>query len=77
MLSSALEKKDSVKSDVHSNMALTMARSAAVVVGQVLSNEEMNAIVSELLACPMPNYTPDGKKIICIIDEQEFSKMFS
>ena len=77
MLSSALEKKDGVKSDVHANMALTMARSAAIIDGQVLSNAEMNAVVSELLACPMPNYTPDGKKIICIIDEQEFSKMFS
>lgn len=77
MLSSALEKKDSVQSDVWGNMALTMARTAAIVVGQVLSNEEMNAVVSELLACPMPNYTPDGKKIISIIDEQDFSKMFS
>ncbi len=77
MLSSALEKKDNVKSDVWDSMALTMARSAAIIVGQVLSNEEMNAVVSELLACPMPNYTPDGKKIISIIDEQEFSRMFS
>ena len=77
MLSSALEKKDNVKSDVWGNMALTMARTAAIIVGQVLSNEEMNAVVSELLACSMPNYTPDGKKIISIIDEQEFSRMFS
>ena len=77
MLSSALEKKDSVKSDVQSNMALTMARSAAIVVGQMLTNEEMNAIVAELLACSMPNYTPDGKKTLSIIDEQEFSKIFS
>lgn len=77
MLSSALEKKDNVKSDVLGNMALTMARTAAIIVGQVLSNEEMSAIVSELLACPLPNYTPDGKKIISIIDEQEFSRMFS
>jgi len=77
MLSSALEKKDNVKSDVQSNMALTMARSAAIVVGQVLTNEEMNAIVAELLACSMPNYTPDGKKTLSIIDEQEFSKIFS
>lgn len=77
MLSSALEKKDNVKSDVLGNMALTMARTAALIVGQVLSNEEMSAVVAELLACPMPNYTPDGRKIISIIDEQEFSRMFS
>jgi len=77
MLSSAIEKKDNVKSDIQSSMALTMSRSAAIVVGQILSNEEMNSIVSELLACSMPNYTPDGKKIISIIDEQDLSKLFS
>ena len=77
MLTSAIEKKDNIKSDTHASLSLTMARSAAIVVGQVLTNDEMNAIVSELLACPMPNYTPDGRKIISIIDEQEFDKFFS
>ncbi len=76
MLASAIEKKDNVQSAVQSNMALTMARSAAIVVGQVLSHEEMAAVVAELLACPMPNFTPDGKRIICIIEEQEIAKMF-
>jgi len=77
MLTSAIEKKDNVQSAVQSNMALTMARSAAIVVGQLLSHEEMSAIVAALLACAMPNYTPDGKRIICIIEEQEIAKMFS
>ena len=76
MLASAIEKKDNVQSAVQSNMALTMARSAAIVVGQVLSHEEMAAVVAELLACPMPNFTPDGKRIIYIIEEQEIAKMF-
>lgn len=77
MLSSAIEKNSNLRSDMHYGMALTMARSAAIVIGQVLSGEEMNTLVRDLFTCSMPNYTPDGKKIICIIDESEIAKMFS
>lgn len=76
MLSSAIEKGSNVRSDMHFGMALTMARSAAIVVGQVLTVEEMNTLVGDLFACSMPNYTPDGKRIICIIDDSDISKMF-
>lgn len=77
MLSSAIEKNSNLRSDMHYGMALTMARSAAIVIGQVLSVEEMNTLVGDLFSCSMPNYTPDGKKIICIIDESDIAKMFS
>lgn len=76
MLSNALEKNTQLQIDMHSSMALTMARSAAIVIGQVLSAEEMSTLVRDLFACSMPNYTPDGKKIICIIDEGEITRMF-
>ena len=76
MLSSAIEKGTNVRSDMHHGMALTMARSAAIVTGQILSKEELNTLVGELFACSMPNYTPDGKKIICIIDDSDIAKMF-
>ena len=77
MLSSAMEKNAGVKSSTHHQMALTMARRAAIVIGQELSDAEMNKITTDLLACAVPNYTPDGKKIICIIDDKDIDKMFS
>ena len=77
MLDSAVESGSAIRSDPHHSMALTMARSAAIVVGQVLSNEEMSTLVSDLFACAMPNYTPDGKTIIHIIEEGELEKLFA
>jgi DNA mismatch repair protein MutL len=77
MLTSAIEKGSNVRSDMHFGMALTMARSAAIITGQVLTMEEMNTLVGNLFACSMPNYTPDGKKIICIIDDSDITKMFA
>jgi DNA mismatch repair protein MutL len=53
-----------------------MARSAALVVGEVLTPTEMNHIVDELLACNMPNYTPDGKKTLVVIEDRNIGEMF-
>jgi DNA mismatch repair protein MutL len=76
ILSSAMEKGVVTKEDIYHNMALTMARSAALVVGEVLTPTEMNHIVDELLACNMPNYTPDGKKTLVVIEDRNIGEMF-
>ena len=76
MLSSALEKGGVSKEDIHRGMALTMARSSALVVGEVLSNAEMVNLVDELLACNMPGYTPDGRKTFVTIEDCEVENLF-
>ena len=76
ILADAIERGDVSKEEVHRTMALTMARSAAIVVGQVLTMEEMTRLIDELFACDVPAYTPDGKKTFVIIDEEEISKRF-
>jgi DNA mismatch repair protein MutL len=58
-------------------MALTMARSSALVVGEVLSAEEMRALVEELFECEVPSYTPDGKKVFVIVEDEYIDEMFS
>lgn len=40
-----------VKDEIDRSLALTMARSAAIPIGQVLSNEEMESIVNRLFSC--------------------------
>ncbi len=42
-------------------VAETLARKAAMPVGQALSGEEMKALVGRLFACAMPGLTPDGR----------------
>lgn len=76
ILADAIEKGDVSKEEIHRTMALTMARSAAIVVGQVLTMEEMSRLIDELFACDVPAYTPDGKKTFIIVDEDEISKRF-
>lgn len=76
MLAQAQEKAGALKDDVRKGMALTLARSAAIPVGQVLSNNEMENIVNSLFACENVNHTPDGKKILAILRQQEIDHLF-
>lgn len=76
MLVDAIEKGNVSKDEIHRSMALTMARSAAIVVGQVLSTDEMTVLIEELFACDMPAYTPDGQKVFAIIADDEIEKRF-
>ena len=57
------------------SLALTMARAAAIPVGQVLSNVEMESLINELFTCSNVNYTPDGKAIICILPQREIEQL--
>ena len=76
MLVNAMEKGNITKEDIHHSMALTMAHSASLVVGEILSAAEMRNLVDELFACEIPTYTPDGKKTFVIIEDNEVEKMF-
>ena len=76
MVHTAIEKGCKVKEEVQSMLALSLAKAAAIVPGQVLSHEEMNNVVDDLLTSTMPNYTPDGKTILSVIKEDELEKLF-
>lgn len=77
MLHTAMEKGNDVKEEIQSILALTLARAAAIVYGQVLSNDEMAGLVDSLFACASPNYTPDGRVILATIQEEEIEKLFA
>lgn len=63
-----------VKSEIREKLALSMANFAAIPSGKSLSEEEMLLLVSQLLACKIPNHTPDGKTIISVIPDEEMDK---
>ena len=76
MVQTAIEKGCKVKEEVQSLLALSLAKAAAIVTGQVLSNEEMSNLVDELLTSTSPNYTPDGKTALVVMKEEEIEKLF-
>lgn len=63
--------------EVQRNIALTLARNAAIPEGQVLSNVEMENLVNDLFACNNVNYTPDGKNVLCILKQQEIEHLLA
>ena len=63
-------------SPLTTRLSLTLARSAAIPYGQVLSNDEMENLVNELFACENVNYTPDGKPILTILPQQDIDSRF-
>lgn len=75
MVNDTIEKGTGNLHDIHSSLALSLARHSAIPQGQVLSNEEMENIVNELFACSNVNYTPDGKAILCILPQKEIEQL--
>ncbi|HZJ79731.1 MAG TPA: DNA mismatch repair endonuclease MutL, partial [Dysgonamonadaceae bacterium] len=74
MLENIIETGLDVKSEIQEKLALSFAQSVAINYGNILSVEEITNIVNRLFACPTPNYTPDGKKIISVIDDEELDR---
>ena len=72
----SIDKGCNAEEDVRHYIALSLARSAAIVQGQVLSNDEMENLVDELFACQSPNYTPDSKVVIAILEQNDLDRLF-
>ena len=62
---------------VNHQVALGLARHAAIPYGQQLSNEEMDVVVNNLFACDNVNYTPDGKAILCILPQADIEHLLA
>lgn len=77
MVCNAKEKNVSIKEEIDSTLALTLAKNAAIPYGQVLTNEEMENLVNKLFCSGNVNYTPNGKPIIGILRQQEIEHLFS
>ena len=76
IVASQMEQAASAKEKIHEGIALSMARKVAIVIGQILTNEEMNTLVGELFKSDEPARTPDGKLIIYILSDSELGRFF-
>ncbi len=67
---------DSIETKIYEHLALEIARRTAIPVGRVMTPDEMDNLMSQLLLLPKPNYTPDGKLIISVVTTEYISKLF-
>ena len=75
MVEAAKESGASAIDEINKSLALSMARAAAIPVGQVLGNDEMEGLVNNLFGCSNVNYTPDGKNVLCILQQREIEHL--
>ena len=66
---------DAALSALNAQVALSLARHAAIPYGQILSNDEMESVINQLFACSNVNYTPDGKAILCILPQTDIEHL--
>jgi len=60
---------------LNTQLAMSLARHAAIPYGQLLNNEEIENIINQLFACSNVNYTPDGKAILCILPQGDIEQL--
>lgn len=75
MLQSVQDRGVAANQEVYDTIALSMARAAAIPYGQVLSNDEMENIINNLFVCSNVNYTPDGKRVLYILKQNDIEQM--
>ena len=71
----SLHASDTFSEQAHHELALALARQAAVPYGQLLSNDEMDTLVNALFACQDVNHTPDGHTILAILPQQDIDHL--
>lgn len=64
------------KENLRIKLAESVARSSALNYLKQLTSEEIQDLFDNLFACKDPNYTPDGKQIISILQNEEIEKRF-
>ncbi len=65
-----------LKLDTRENIARSMAVSAAIKRGQVLTTTEMQSLVDRLFACAMPYKSPGGRNCFLTFELDELAKRF-
>ena len=75
LVSNAAEGLSSLGDMVNHQLALCSARNAAIPVGQILTNEEMEHLINELFQCENPKYSADGRPVLYILRQSEIEKM--
>ncbi|MBQ9561510.1 MAG: DNA mismatch repair endonuclease MutL [Prevotella sp.] len=72
LVAEAFEQGMGATERVHSILAQGLAERAAIPYGEILDEEAMRSLLRQLSQCESLRYTPDGKKIIKIMSDDDF-----
>lgn len=64
------------KMDVHDNLCRALAKNTCIKYGKYLDTNEMQTIISHLLNCNDPLYSPNGKPVMMEVEKDEIDKFF-
>lgn len=72
-----VKQQDNLGADaLHHQLALVLARSNAIEVGEALTPVQMESLIGDLFRCSNPNLSPSGKTIVTILQQEQIDKMF-
>ena len=77
LVAEIIEKGTKATEEVHTLLALGLAKRAATPVGEIMSPEDIESLIRQLFECSVQKYTPDGKIIIAEISDEELIKKFN
>lgn len=66
---------DNAAEPLRQRLAMALASSAAFRADRRLSSEEMHHLLTELMALPLPGYTPNGSPVFTILTPNDLSKL--
>jgi len=64
------------KIDMHDNLCRALAKNTCIKYGKFLDDTEMQTIISHLLNCNEPLYSPNGKPVMMEVEKEEIEKFF-
>ncbi|MDR3268732.1 MAG: DNA mismatch repair endonuclease MutL [Tannerella sp.] len=76
LIHNAIELGGTMSEQLVENLALTLAKAAAIRPGKTLTVEEMESIAAALFSSAASQLTPDGKRIMFVLTDEELNKRF-
>ncbi len=68
--------KSSLTISTKENLSRALAKRSCIKAGQVLQQEEINAMIDELFGCEVPNFAPDGRSTYFVLDLNRIKDFF-
>ncbi|WP_281616197.1 DNA mismatch repair endonuclease MutL [Flammeovirga sp. SubArs3] len=69
--------KEELRISANENIARSLAKRACIKSGQPLELQEMKSMIEQLFSCTSPNYTPEGKKTVVLMDTAQIEGLFN
>ena len=69
--------KSSLTITTKENLCRSLAKRSCIKAGQILQQEEINAMIDELFGCEIPNFAPDGRSTYFVLDLNRIKDFFN